>query len=127
MSAYRTIGQSLSPRCFLRSAACSLSPSPVGLYSPRFIDESKEQMTTMNQAGKDRLAEEVIDLWVTFQMALSNKRKYPAGEFNAFSKSVRRYVDVIGRDPLIHREIAKAINGLVDFLRVERRRVLDAV
>ena len=84
-------------------------------------------MTTMNQAGKDRLAEEVVDLWVTFQMALSNKRKYPAGEFNAFAKSVRRYVDVIGRDPLIHREIAKAINGLVDFLKVERRRVPDAV
>ena len=40
---------------------------------------------------------------------------------------VRRYVARIGGDPLIHREIASAINGLVDFLKVERRRVPDAV
>ena len=68
-----------------------------------------------------------MEQWVSFQLALSNKRKYPAGEFNAFATGVRRYVDVIGRDPLIHREIAKAVNGLVDFLKVERRRVPDAI
>jgi hypothetical protein len=28
---------------------------------------------------------------------------------------------------MIHREVAKAINGLVDFLKVELRRVPDAV
>jgi len=28
---------------------------------------------------------------------------------------------------MIHRDVAKAINGLVDFLKVERRRVPDAV
>ena len=60
-------------------------------------------------------------------MALSNKRKYPAGEFTAFAASVRAYVQFIGSDPLIHREVAKAINGLVDFLKVERRRVPDTV
>ena len=32
-------------------------------------------------------------------------------------------LDVIGRDPLIHREIANAINGLVKFLQVEPRRL----
>jgi hypothetical protein len=31
------------------------------------------------------------------------------------------------RDPLIHREVAKAINALADFLTVERRRVPDSV
>jgi len=46
---------------------------------------------------------------------------------NAFATSVRRYVARIGRDPLIHREISSAINGLVDFVKVERRRVPDAV
>jgi len=81
----------------------------------------------MPKSEKWRLAEEVVDRWVSFQMALSNKRKYPVVEFNAFATSVRRYVEVIGRDPLIHREIANAINGLVDFLKVERRRVPDAV
>jgi len=84
-------------------------------------------MKAMHKPAKERLAAEAIDRWITFQMALSNKRKYPAAEFTAFATSVRRYVDVIGRDPLIHREIAKEINGLVDFLKVERRRVPDAV
>ena len=78
-------------------------------------------------AEKNRLAKEVVEQWVSFQLALSNKRKYPAGEFNAFATGVRRYVDVIGLDPLIHREIAKAVNGLVDSLKVERRRVPDAI
>jgi len=91
------------------------------------IDETKQQLNAMHKSEKERLAEEVVDRWVSFQMALSNKRKYPAGEFNAFSTSVRRYVAVIGRDLLIHREIASAINGLVDFLKVERRRVPGAV
>ena len=56
-------------------------------------------MRLMN-AEKNRLAKEVVEQWVSFQLALSNKRKYPAGEFNAFATGVRRYVDVIGRDPL---------------------------
>ena len=68
-----------------------------------------------------------MDRWVTFQMVLSDKRKYPVPEFTAFAASVREYVRVVGRDSLIHREVAKAINGLVDFLKVERRRVPDAV
>src|SRR5713226_8197934 len=79
------------------------------------------------KSKKDRLAEDVMDRWVTFQMALSNKRKYPAGEFTAFATRVRGYVRIVGRDPMIHREVAQAINGLVDFLKVERRRVPDVV
>ena len=54
-------------------------------------------MNAMQKSEKDRLAEEVVDRWVSFQMALYNKRKYPAGEFNAFATSVRRYVARIGR------------------------------
>ena len=60
-------------------------------------------------------------------MALSNKRKYPTAEFTAFAASVREYVRVAGRDPLIHREVGAAINGLVDFLKVERPQVPDAI
>jgi hypothetical protein len=41
---------------------------------------------------KEALAKEVIDRWGTFQVALSDKRKYPATEFMAFAKSVRHYV-----------------------------------
>jgi hypothetical protein len=35
----------------------------------------------------------------------------------------REYVQVVGKDRLIHREVVGAINGLVDFLRVERKRI----
>jgi hypothetical protein len=55
-------------------------------------------------------------------MALSNKRKNPGAESAAF-----RYVHAVGRDPLIYREEVSAINGLVDFLSVEGRRVPEAV
>ena len=101
------------------------SSYPFRIYSR--VSLAEQQMKAMHKPAKERLAAEAIDRWITFQMALSNKRKYPAAEFTAFATSVRRYVDVIGRDPLIHREIAKEINGLVDFLKVERRRVPDAV
>ena len=75
----------------------------------------------------EQRAEEVVDRWISFQTALSNKREYPTREFTAFATSVREYVSVLGCDLLIHREVASAINGLVDFLKAERRRVPDAV
>jgi hypothetical protein len=81
----------------------------------------------MPRSEKDTLAEDVMDRWVSFQMALSNKRKYPTAEFTAFAASVRGYVPVVGHDPLIHRKVAETINGLVDFLKVERRQVPDAI
>jgi hypothetical protein len=87
----------------------------------------KQRRTPMHKSKKDQLAEKVIERWVSFQMALSNKRKYPVGESTAFAASVRAYVQFIGSDPLIHREVVKAINGLVNFLKVERRRVPDTV
>ena len=64
-----------------------------------------------------------MELWVSFQTGLSKKKKYPAAEFRSFVAGARRYLEVIGRDPLIHREVVSAINGLVDFLSVERKRV----
>jgi hypothetical protein len=80
-----------------------------------------------NEAERERLAEEVGERWISFQEALSDKRKYPISEFNAFAKSTREYIRVLGNDPQIHRDVVNAINGLVDFLTVERRRVPDAV
>jgi len=35
----------------------------------------------MPKSKKDHLAEEVVDRWVSFQMALSNKRKFSTVEF----------------------------------------------
>ena len=56
-------------------------------------------------------------------MALSDKRKYPTEQFNSFASRVRRYVQVVGKDRLIRRDVVGAVNGLVDFLRVERKRI----
>ena len=86
-----------------------------------------ERRIMSNEAEKERLAEEVGERWISFQEALSEKRKYPTSRFNAFAKSTRKYIRVLGNDSLIHRDVANAINGLVDFLKVERRRVPDAV
>src|SRR2546422_11442328 len=56
-------------------------------------------------------------------MALSNKRKYPAAEFTSFVASARRYVESIGRDPLIHREVVNAINGVRSKYSIRRSSV----
>jgi len=97
------------------------------LYTLARLLLNRLEKIPMPKSEKDGLAKEVLDRWVSFQMALSNKRKYPAAEFTAFATSARRYVQAVGRDPLIHREVVSAINDLVDFLSVERRRVPDAV
>jgi hypothetical protein len=52
---------------------------------------------------KDRIARQTADLRVTFDMALSNKRKYPVAEFKAFVQSARRYIEITSGDPMIHR------------------------
>ena len=70
---------------------------------------------------KDRLAAEVEDRWLDFQDGLSNKRRYPVEQFWAFWDAGRRYADLTKNDPLIHRKVVVAINGLREFLAVERK------
>ncbi len=77
----------------------------------------------MRDSEKDRAAENVVELKITFQMALGDKRKYPTQEFNAFVKAARQYIEITGKDKLIHREVARAIHGLREFLAVERKRI----
>jgi hypothetical protein len=77
----------------------------------------------MKESEKDRLASEVAELRTTFDIALSDKRKYPAQEFRAFVKSARRYIKMTAEDKLIHKSVASAVNGLREFLAVERKRI----
>jgi hypothetical protein len=56
-------------------------------------------------------------------LALSNKRKYPVAEFNAFVQSAHRYIKITAGDPMIHKSVAQAVNGLREFLEVERKRI----
>ena len=77
----------------------------------------------MVDSKQDRLAKEVVELSTSFKMALSNKRKYPMAEFKSFVAAAKRYVEALGKDPLIHRDVVSAISGLREFLEIERKRV----
>jgi len=81
----------------------------------------------MPNSEKDRMASEVQELWIDFQMALSDKRKYPVGQFRAFWEAGKRYAELTKSDALIHRVVVEAVNGLTDFLSVERKRVPELV
>lgn len=76
---------------------------------------------------KDEAAELVLKRAFDFQMALSNKRKYPVAEFKLFANAVRQYADLIRNDRLIDKKVVHEINGLTDYLRLERKRVPDGV
>jgi hypothetical protein len=60
-------------------------------------------------------------------MALSNRRKYPVKEFDAFVQSVRRYIELTKHDPKMHKSVAEAVHGLREFIQVERRRIPENV
>jgi len=73
------------------------------------------------------LAAEVEDRWVEFQQGLSNRRRYPVEQFRAFWEAGKRYAELTRNDPLIHRNVVTAINGLREFLSVERKRVPSTI
>ena len=75
----------------------------------------------MRASEKDRLAAEVADRWVDFEMALSDKRKYPVQQFREFWEIGRRYAELTKRDPMIHRRVVSAVNGLTDFVIAQRK------
>jgi len=82
----------------------------------------------MPSPEKDRLAAEAMECWVDFQEGLtSDKRKYPIQQFKAFWTATKRYAELTRSDPLIHRSVAEAVNGLTDSLEVERKGVPDLV
>jgi hypothetical protein len=73
---------------------------------------------------KDRLAAEAMECWADFQDALSSdKRKYPIQQFKGSWAVTKRFAELTRTDALIHRSLAGAVNGLVDFLEAERKRV----
>ena len=72
---------------------------------------------------KERAAEDVLNAKADFEMALSNKRKYPLSEFRRFVRAARRYIGLTAGDPFIHRKVAGEISGFSDYLQSERKRV----
>jgi hypothetical protein len=82
----------------------------------------------MSGSGKDRLAALVIDQHGAFHQALAESRKrYPMREFRSFATARRQYVDATRKDEMLHRDVVRAVNGLVEYLRRERKRVPDEV
>ena len=82
----------------------------------------------MDNPEKNRVAKTVVDRWCSFHEALGGtKRKYPAREFLSFAEAARSYIDLMRHDQLIHRDVANAINGLTEFLRLQRKRVPDRI
>ena len=81
----------------------------------------------MPPKDKDRLAAQVEERWLYFQDALSDKRKYPLEAFRSLWEAAWRYAETVKRDPLIHRAVLSAVNGLTNYLTVERKRVPEKV
>jgi len=82
----------------------------------------------MPGSGKDRLAALVVDQHGAFEEALAGSRqRYPTREFRSFAAAIRQYVDATREDEMLHRGVVRAVNGLVEYLRSERKRVPDEV
>jgi hypothetical protein len=77
----------------------------------------------IQNSDEERAAEDVLGRWATFGLALSDKRKYPVKEFSAFVQAARRYIEITQDQPLIHRSVARVVNGLRESLAAERKRV----
>jgi hypothetical protein len=78
----------------------------------------------MLPSEKDQSAVRAIECWAAFQESLSSdKRKYPIQQFQAFWAATKRYAELTRSDSLIHRSVASSVNGLVDFLSLERKRI----
>ena len=69
------------------------------------------------KSEKDQLAREVADLRIAFDLALSDKRKYPVAEFNAFLESARRYIKVTAGDSMVHKSVVQAVSRPQDLSR----------
>jgi hypothetical protein len=82
----------------------------------------------MEAPGKERLASLFMEKHETFEMALlDNKRRYPTSEFKAFAEAARRYLMQIKDDQFVRMDVARALHGLVENLRSERKRVPESV
>ena len=87
-------------------------------------DTSRRRTVNMLSKEKDRVAAEAMQRWADFQESLSSdKRKYPVQQFRAFWAVTKRYAELTRSDPLVHRSVAGVVNGLLDFLLAERKRV----
>ena len=135
----RDISQfTFAPGLYLPSHRFKVALHPIDPDRNGVIRLSAEGYTTMSNGASgrknmpslemDRLATEAMQCWADFQEGLSSdKQKYPLPQFRAFWAVTKRYAELTRSDPLIHRSVAGAVNGLVDFLEAERKCVPGVV
>jgi hypothetical protein len=73
----------------------------------------------MPRSEKDRLAAEFEGRWIDFQMALSDKRKYPVQQFRVVWEIGRRYAEMTKDDALIHSAVVSAVNDRLLDMRAQ--------
>ena len=71
----------------------------------------------------DRLAESAVNSYTDFMASLSDKGRYPQAQFYTFAEAVRRYLVSVEGRPLIHRSVVGVVNGLREYLAMERKGV----
>jgi len=76
----------------------------------------------MEDISGDELAEEVMKAFVEFDLRLHAKGRFPNTEFRAFIDTVERYVKATKENQMIHRSVARAVNGLGEILELESSR-----
>jgi hypothetical protein len=118
-------------RCFRRvgntTGSCVASDSgqasdQTGADGYTMMFEWRLREKNMPSLEMDRLATEAMQCWAEFQEGLSSdKQKDPLQRFRAFWAVTKRYAEVTRSDPLIHTSVARAVNGLLDFLEAERK------
>jgi len=107
---------------------CDVRIAGKEIMSNLFADRDRSKKRPRDDSLKDRLASQVLELLIDFEMALSEgKRKYPAQEFFAFASAARRYIDLTRKDQLVRRDVAVALKDLAAGLEVMRKGVPDAV
>ena len=67
----------------------------------------------------NKLADKVLKSHYEFDSKLHSKQhKYPRKEFEILFESVKEYSDAVGEGNLIHRDIAREISGIREYLQL---------
>ena len=81
----------------------------------------------MPRSEKERLAAEFEERWIDFQMALSDKRKYPVQQFRIVWEIGRRYAEMTEQDALSHGVVVSVASAITDYLTCDRKPVSEEV
>jgi hypothetical protein len=76
----------------------------------------------MPNIDRDKLAEDVMNACAEFETHLHEKGPFPMSHFKVFFEAAVRYIESMKNSPMIHRNVASAINGLREILQLKSSR-----